>query len=200
LQDTKKEADRIAAAYKDLGAQLEANSALASKVDELAKKVTKIERAVSFKASASLTPALRENLERTFGTYYAYLKSVGFTLAGKPPAVSLDLPGNELNEYFEPDANQIVMSEVMAKLPYPGPREYTHYVLFALKKGASIYDPTGLESGLADYFPSSFADQPDFMKEIWDLYRKQDPGISINRNLDNHRAFGEIQPDKTEVQ
>lgn len=198
LQDTKKEADRIASAYRDLGAQLEATSALATKVDALSQKVTKIEQAVSFKPSALLTPALRKNLEQIFGKYYDYLKSVGFTLTGPPPAVSVD-PAADLNSYYQPPpANQIVMDEAMAKLPYPGLREYTHYILFSLKGDASSGDRTGLESGLADYFPSSFSDQSDFGKEVWALFRKRYPALKINRDLENKRGFGEIQPGKTE--
>jgi hypothetical protein len=207
LKDTKKEADRIATAYKDLGAQLEATSALASKVDALSQKVTRIEQAVSFKPSALLTRDLRKSLEQIFGTYYSYLKGVGFTVTGVPPTFSLDT-GTDLNSYYlQPPANQIVMTEVMAKLPYPGLREYTHYVLFALNSGSlssfdrqlpDTQDPTGLESGLADYFPSSFSDQSDVGKEVWTLFQKRYPGIQIRRDLDNHRVFSEIQLGKTE--
>ena len=48
----------------------------------------------------------------------------------------------------------------------------------------------GLESGLADYFPSSFENRSD----IW-----QPLGLQFsNRNLDNHRSFSEIRIGKTE--
>src|SRR5258708_6826095 len=106
LGDTTKEAARINTAYKDLSAQLEATSALAAKVDTLSQKVNKIEQAVNFKPSALLMPAVKKNLEQTFGDYYRYLKTVGFALNGPPPTVSLD-PSDELNSYYEPlPANQ----------------------------------------------------------------------------------------------
>ena len=198
LQDTKKEADRIARAYKDLSAQLESTGALAAKVDTLSQKVAKIEEVVNFKPSASLTPSLRKNIEDVFRNYYDYLKSVGFVLAGPPPTVSVSRL-QDLNSYYQPSENQIVIDEELAKLPYPGLREYTHYILFSLKKDAfNLGDKTGLESGLADYFPSSFSGQSDFGKDVWALYRKRYGDIKIERNLENQRRFSEIKAGQTE--
>ena len=194
LQDTKKEADRIATAYRELSAQLDATKALVPKLDELTQKVSRLEQAVNFKPSALLTPTVRKGLEQTFGEYYGYLKSLGFTLSGSPPTISI-APEAELNSYYEPPpANQIVMTASMARVPFPGLRAYTHYVLTSLKGTDAVSDPTGLESGLADYFPSSFSGESDYGKEVWKLFEKRYPGTKIDsRDLDNRRSFSEFK-------
>jgi hypothetical protein len=78
-------------------------------------------------------------------------------------------------------------------------REYTHRVLIALKPDGLQADRSGLESGLADYFPSSFLKDSDFARDVWAVYRKVYPGVQLpNRDLNNRRSFTEITPGRTE--
>jgi len=197
LDETKKESERIANAYKDLSVQLEATKALSSLVEALSQKVTRIEQVVKFKPSSSLTPELKQSLEGTFLKFFAYLKGVGFSLTQRPPTVSID-PSNN-NAYYSPGANEIVISPDEARTADAPLLVFAHHLLFTLKPDALQVSATGLESGLADYFPSSFMNRSDFGREIWEVYRKRFPGTPIpNRNLDNHRLFTEIQLGKTE--
>lgn len=199
LEQTKAEAKRIAQAYKDLNAQLEQTSALASQVQALSQKVARIEQVVRFKPSASLTPELKENLEQSFRNFYTYLKSVGFSLAHPPPSVSID-PSVETNCYYEqPPKNKIVMSPDLAPYADCALREYIHHVLIDLKPKGFLPASNGLESGLADYFPSSFNKSSDFGREMWKVFQKRYPGVQIpTRNLENHRSFSEIRRGQTE--
>jgi hypothetical protein len=200
LQQTKLEADRIAQAYKDLDSQLQQTKALGSQVSDLSEKVAKIEQVVRFKPSASLTPALRQNLDQALHGYHAYLKSLGLNLTQSPPTVFVD-PAIETNSYYLPaPKNQIVLSRDLAPVQDAPLREYTHHILIALKPAYSLTDSTGLESGLADYLPGSFDKRSDFGREIWEVFRKRYPDAPIpNRDLDNHHSFSEIQVGKTEL-
>jgi len=200
LGQTKKEADRIAQAYKDLNVQLEQTSALATQLQELSAKVARIEQVVRFKPSASLTPKLKQTLEGTLRNFHTYLKSVGLLMAQPAPTVFID-PSADTNSYYVlPPKNQIVISPDLAPYADAVLREYSHHVLTGLKPTWAVKaDSSGLESGLADYLPSSFTKRRDFGREIWEVFRKRDPNLRIpSRNLDNHRLFSEIQIGQTE--
>ena len=140
---------------------------------------------------------LRAGLDGLLQKYAGYLRSSGFAAVGSPPTISLTSKG-DLNSYYEPSTRRIVMDEALARWPFVGLREYTHYVLFTTRKDVAT-EPTGLESGLADYFPSSFSNRSDSGREVWDLFRERNPGVRIpDRNLDNQRNFAEIAPGRTE--
>lgn len=195
LEKTKKDATKQ---YNDLQAQLKQNQTLNTQLQDLSKKVDQIERIVRFKPSASLTPELQQNLEKKFSEYYVYLKRVGFLLEQAPPTVSIDPAGDTQSYYEPPPDNLIVISPDLAQTG-AGLHEFTHYVLVALRPNLVLSDPSGLESGLADYFQSSFEDRSDFGREIWQVYERKSPGIVIPpRNLDNHRSFAEVQIGQTE--
>jgi hypothetical protein len=197
LAATSLEAKRIAEAYKNLGAQLRATETLSSQVSALSNKVSQIEQVVRFRPSASLTPELKHNLGNLLRDYYGYLHSVGFSLAAEPPSLAID-PSANTNSYYEPSKNQITVSPDLASTMAPL-REYTHRVLTALKPDGIQADPTGIESGLADYFPSSFLKDSDFARDVWAVFKKVYPGMQLpSRDLNNRRSFTEIQPGRTE--
>lgn len=196
LKEAKQESDRLNQETKDLRAQVEANRALVSQVQGLSQRVDQIERVVQFKSSASLTPGLRQSLESTFSSYYAYLKSLGFSLTGPVPRVFVD-PKESMNSYYDRPNNQIVISPELAQFADSPLREFTHYALTTLRpstKTVYIVPVDGLESGLADYFPGSFTNNADYGREIWELIRRK-LGVQVpDRRLDNHRSFSELKP------
>jgi hypothetical protein len=194
LESTKAEAARIAQAYKDLDAQLQAVKQLEGNVQHLSEKVNKIEEAIKFKPSASLTPELKQNLSQAFNRFYTYLKQIGFPLTKNPPTAFVD-QSKEQTAYYSILDNQIVLSPDFAPLKDAGLREYTFYGLNVARPGATnIGAIEGLESGLADYFPCSFNGRSEFGKEIFEAIAKRHPGTPLpSRNLDNHRSFNEIQ-------
>jgi len=194
FEESRKEAEKIAQDFKDLRAKLAESEALASEVQKLSQKVARIEDVVRFKASDSLTPSLKQDLNDTLKSYYTYLKSVGLSLSLKPPTVLVD--PKDLNAYYMPAPdNRIVLHPELASFPDVALREFNHHVLSGVKpewmKGADL---AGLESGLADYLASSFLDRSDFGKDAWLVFQRHSPGISIpDRNLSNHRSFSEIE-------
>jgi hypothetical protein len=149
---------------------------------------------VHFKASPALTPALKDNLDQTLKDYYTYLKSVGLSVALHPPIVILD--PKEVNAHYMPGKkNQIVIHPELAPYPDVALREFTHHVLEALQPAwLGKGDAVGLESGLADYLPSSFLNRSDFGRDIWPVFERHTPGMQIeSRELNNQRRFSDFR-------
>ena len=200
LNESRQEAETIAKDFEALRAKLADITSLASQVQELSKKVARIEDVVRFKASPSLTPALKEALNQSLKDYYAYLKTAGLSLKLKPPTVVID--DRDLNASYMPaPKNEIVIHPELAPYPDAPLREFTHHVLSSLQpswlKGSA--DPSGLESGLADYLPSSFLERSDFGRDIWPIFQRHFPDVPTpSRDLKNRRSFSEIGTDESE--
>jgi hypothetical protein len=193
LAQTKIEAERIAQAYKDLSAQLESTRALSAQVATIGQKVTQLEQAVKFKQSSSLTPDMRKNLQDTFEQFYAYLKKIGFAVERQPPSVSVS-SSQGLNAWYLPAKNEIYISPELVGFPFVVLREFAHHALTVLNRNALAPGLTGLESGLADYYPSSFGNDSDFGVPALNFFRQKYPGVSIpNRDLNNQRSFNELK-------
>jgi hypothetical protein len=127
LQKTKDEATKQ---YNELQTRLNQNQALNSRVSEISqkleqasqelaqtsKKVAQIEQFVRFQPSDVLTPQLQQELQTKFGQFYAYLKSVGFSLVQPPPTFFVDssLVGGY---YTGPPENKIVLSPKLGVCP-----------------------------------------------------------------------------------
>jgi HAMP domain-containing protein len=194
LDESRKEAERIGKDFEALRARLAEISWLASQVQELTQKVARIEDIVRFKASPALTPALKEQLTQTLKDYYTYLKSVGLSVTLRPPTVVID--AKDLNAfYMHPPKNEIVIHPELAKYPDAALREFTHHVLTSVKPdwNLALAGPDVLESGLADYLPSSFLERSDFGRDIWPVFERHSPGAQIpSRDLNNERRFSEI--------
>ena len=188
------DAKKVDQEYRELDAQLQATKQLAGQVQTLSEKVSKIEQAVKFKPSASLTPELKQNLGRVFGSFHSYLQAVGFSLGKNPPIAFVD-PSVQEQTYYDPSQNQIVISSDWVGFEDAGLREYTYYSLVAVNKDLSqTQSLQGLESGLADYFPCSFLNRSEFAKELFESIEKKNPGFKLPpRDLDNQRSFTEIQ-------
>jgi hypothetical protein len=190
LETAKREAESISKEFEALRNKLTETTQLAAQVQELTHKVARIEEVVRFKASRSLTPDLKESLERVLQEYHAYLKSIGLSAALRPPTIVID--DKDLNAYYDlrGKKNQIVLHSKLAPYPDAPLREFTHHVLSSLKPEwrRAVKDPFGLESGLADYLPSSFLGRSDFGKDIWPIFGGEVP----DRNLKNNRSFSEI--------
>jgi hypothetical protein len=173
--------------------KLQEVGALVPQMQELSQKVATIENVVRFKASRSMTPELKERVNQTLKHYYNYLKSVGLSRKLRAPTVVIDR--KDLNAYYVGmPKNQIVAHPDLIEQPDVVLREFTHHVLLELKTGFDwSKDEIGLESGLADYLPASFTGDPDFGKDIWPIFERQDAGLKVaSRNLKNQLRFSKI--------
>jgi F0F1-type ATP synthase membrane subunit b/b' len=176
-----------------LRTRLQEVAALIPQVQELSQRVASIENVVKFKASKTLTPELKQHLTETLQGYYQYLKAVGLSLKLRQPTVVID--SKDLNAYYlPPPKNEIVAHPELIEHPDVALREFTHHVLGEIKPEFNwSEDVTGIESGLADYLPSSFMNESHFGKAIWPVFERHHPGLKVpNRDLKNQRQFSEI--------
>jgi hypothetical protein len=183
LQD---EAEKLKTKLQEIGA-------LVPQVQDLSQRVASIENVVKFKASKTLTRDVKQRLGQTLTEYYDYLKSVGLSLKLRSPTVVID--STNLNaSYAGPPTNQIVIHPDLIEFPDVALREFTHHVMGELKPDFEwSKDTPGLESGLADYFPASFMDDPDFGKDVWPVFERKHAGMKVpSRNLKNRRSFSEV--------
>jgi hypothetical protein len=192
LNKSREDAKKVEEELLALKTQLQESSALASQVRELSQKVARIEDVVHFRATPSLTPELKEALKNTLESYYNYLKGVGLSLSLKTPTVVIS--EKDLNASYDPMKNRIMIHPEIAAYPDTALREFTHHVLIGLNhEWAADVDIGGVESGLADYLPSSFLGRSDFGKDLWPVFERHNKGSKVpSRNLKNNHSFAEI--------
>jgi hypothetical protein len=187
--------DRMRQDFTELQSRLSEIAALEQNVRRIATQMNRIERqVVSFQESEALTPELRKNLEDTLDAYRHYLRNIGYQ-SGERLAKFLVVPTLEAGALYNAETNQIVMSKELAVDPDVALREYTHHVLLDVKK-REIPLWTSIQSGLADYLPCSFKNNPHFAEKSAPILNKiYGPDIAPQgylRNMDNQRKFDEI--------
>jgi hypothetical protein len=135
-------------------------ASVADEVTSVAQRVKRIEEAVIIQPSASLTPALEEKLQTSLSKFYEYLITLGFETGESPPtlALSSDMPGVA---YYDRNQNVMFIGESMAENSYVCLRTYAEYALISTAPEPAenwAHNYLVVESGLANYFPCSFAD------------------------------------------
>ncbi len=169
---------------------------LRGEVKNIATKVERIEESISFLPSAALTPDLQEKLNSAFSSYSEYLQNLGFKFPEGKPHVLVD-PKVKDNAFFDQSENLIVIGEPLASDKDVAFREYTHYVLGSLNtttynEWSEVY--RAIESGLADYFPCSFNNNPLFSEIAAGGALKKFVNKPYIRDLGNDRKFTEVSP------
>jgi len=132
---------------------------------------TRIKRVEEFFFSGAITPDLRDSLLTSLRQYHKYMQEVGFKLPENTPDIHIAsehekdpiLGDASNNAYYDGQENRIVIGEKIANEKHIVLREYTHHILMDLLKDKSIeFQMKALESGLADYFPCSFKNDPNY--------------------------------------
>jgi hypothetical protein len=142
-------------------------AALQERVEALHTKVEGIK--VAFEKSAALTPHLQDQLQSTLEGFQAYLGKLGYEDRSEGVTVLID-PALKDNAHYT--NGRIVVGEPLAGDPSVVMREYAHHALTReLPYDGFTEEEKALESGLADYFACSFADDPLMGKGIIHLYR-----------------------------
>jgi hypothetical protein len=159
------------------------------KVQTLADRVDRVESAVF----VGLAPELETKLGAVLERFHAYLADLGLSV-GQVPMVRMEQMDTPNAYYVE---NQIVLSKELADDPDVVCREYSHHVLMGVVaqdiRGAPA--AMGVESGLADYLPCSFKDNPLFGPRAVKAYAALSPsfaGRTAIRNLENRRRFDDV--------
>jgi hypothetical protein len=192
LQRVKQESDSLMSESQKLRSQLTEVSGLADNVKDLSKKVELIGEKIGFEPSTALTSQLKTSLETSLLSFQKYLQRLGY----RPKE-------SEVRVFIDPDLthNPAEYSEGRIKVvaPYANDtdivfREYTFHVLSVVVSQDVLSGRLNdITSGLADYFPCSFNNDPVFAEKSVPLLNKQ-TGRDIFkkgyvRNLNNDRKF-----------
>ncbi|OGO28061.1 MAG: hypothetical protein A2Z16_04185 [Chloroflexi bacterium RBG_16_54_18] len=160
---------------------------------------TTMAEGIVFEASPLLTTDLQRRLEAAFTGFQNYFRELGYKPSGKPVGVRVDSQFTD-NAYYEGSGNRIVLGANFAHDPDVLYREFSHHVLFHPYQGVAQReeDIRGIESGLADYFPCSYTDDPRLGEQVAPILQKLYGEGSFNkpyiRNLDNAMKFSDLPP------
>jgi hypothetical protein len=145
----------------------------------------------SFSPSSDLTPDLQKSLETSLGGFQKYLAALGFT--GHSETISVKIaPGIVVDNYtaeYNPATRSIVVASAFAKDEPSVLRQFAHAVFLPGGPGPpGQYDYDAIESGLATYFPCSFANQPVMGEKASEAGKALLPPSDLR----SRRGFGEI--------
>ena len=187
--------------YEALRAKLTDYQQLEQEVKTLATRITELEDRITFKPSAVLTPELKKELEESLAKFQKYFQNLGYQSQTGQITVNVQddarIPGLAYYDYHQ-ENNQIVLgsSIVQAKDTDILYREYAHHVLISLVPDGDVLKVyREIESGLADYFPCSFTNDPVFAEKIAMPVFKQD----YVRKLDNNFKLSDFPNDYPQI-
>ncbi len=167
---------------------------LQERVEKISAQMDKLEKA-AFEPSGALTPKLQSDLQASFEAYQAYLFGLGY----KPPTegkVNIFVDPTLENAHY--DGQRIVIGKRLADDSDALFRECTHRALQSNGDWSIMTEEEqAVESGLADYFPCSYKDNPLFGEKLVQVFRHY-PGYENKRALrtmDNNRKFTEAAKD-----
>ncbi len=118
----------------------------------------------SFVPSSALTPSLKETLETSLHEFQKYLVKLGFTLPSETvsvdirPGIEVKIQGTTGVAFWDAEAHSIVVASAFASDKVSVLRQLAHELLAT--PGTPSPDYGAIESGLATYFPCSFANHP----------------------------------------
>ena len=134
-----------------------------------------------------LPEAVRDRIRQSFDAFGAYFVKLGLA---KAPKVGIEImpPGIDSIAYYDPDKRTAFVEAKSLAIPNVALREYAHAVLYSDERilKAVSFDQTwvytGIESGLASYFASSFTGDPSL------------PGAPGRDSLKNGLDFSQLKP------
>ena len=130
--------------------------------------------------------AIQISLQAMLGNYINYLDKIGFP--ANPVSIQI-VEDKPMNAWY--DGKSMLIDPRLAGDVDAPRREYTHHVLYrksGLDVGSQNQPMQQIESGLADYFPCSFADRSYFGEIVAAVMNL---GRPYTRNLYNSRKFDE---------
>jgi len=154
------QAEKLRDDYAKLQTQFGEVSTLALNVQDLSNKVQRIEEKISIQNPQALSADVQQNLENAIAQYREYFARLGY----KPPSGRIEIEidtKNSMNAYY--DGKKIVIDKRMADMPDVIYRSYTHRALETVHEWGNLDTSlNAIESGLSDYFPCSYQDNPRF--------------------------------------
>ena len=181
------EIERFRSRLKDVEALATVNKIKLAQVEE---------KFIQFEASSALTPELQRKLNESIDRYQRYLETVGFKFKTGKVTVFID-PNLTDNSLYELDKKRLVLGPLWANDPTVVYREFTHHALTDAN-ALALNHFESIESGLADYFASSFTGDPAIGRTIVTLLGKT-PGMPrpngkpYIRTMDNNNKFSDLK-------
>jgi len=177
-------------------------AALQHSMEQINEKVKLLEEA-RFDPSSVLTTALQSYLKSSFDSFQNYLIDIGYEASEREVRILVD-PKLHDNVYYEDEEHRIVLGAPLAEDSDAFFREYTHHALMiGINREKMNNDHWSLESGLADYFPCSFNDDPLFGEKSIHIFQQipEFKNKKAIRDLNNDRKFSEavINPEHHNV-
>jgi hypothetical protein len=132
--------------------------------------------------------------------YINYLDNIGFP--ADPVSIQI-VEGKEMNASYD-GRDMLIDPRLSGDVDAPR-REYTHHVLYKSNKldvGYQNQPMQQIESGLADYFPCSFADRPSFgeiVAAVMNLGKPYTRNLNNSRKFDETLEFGSMSQDRGEI-
>ena len=143
----------------------------------------------NFVPSSALTPGLQRNLETSLQGFQSYLGKLGFTVRSDMISVKIT-PGTGVKgnvAIWDPTTRSIEVASAFASDEPSVLRQFAHEVLIPKTVDSPAY--YAIESGLASYFPCSFADHPVIGEKASDAGKALLPPWDLR----NKRRFQEIR-------
>jgi hypothetical protein len=188
-----------------------------SRVDEQIKKidtqqqklqaqVSNIQERLRFCPTKSVSTELRSSMQEKFKSYIGYLEKVGFQKLDVQVSVciyskddpitddSLRIRSDEPFGYYRTDQKTIYIHKDMIPTISVALREYTHHALALAGQDASSREVVQdeVESGLADFFPASFVNDPLFGDGAGKFFNLP---TSYLRDLANSTRYDKVSPE-----
>jgi hypothetical protein len=140
-------------------------------------------------------------MQLSFDKFQSYLINLGYKTTTREITIFVD-PKLTDNVYY--DRQRIVLGEPLASDTDAFFREYTHHALVAnVEFGSMTNDQQSVESGLADYFPCSFSDDPLFGEKSVHIFQNIPEFVDKKaiRNMENDLKFSQaaINPESHHV-
>jgi len=163
-------------------------------VEQVRDVAERVEEVAQFAISGAVPESLKTRLNRELSQYRDYLIGLGAKLRGDPPTV--EIPADDYdNAHYDSVKNQIVVGRHFAPSSDVLFREYSHHVLEKLRGHVGLSGPSqdAVESGLADYFPCSFRDDPGLGRGVAAYLRAR--GVidkAAIRNLENKLRLSDV--------
>jgi uncharacterized protein YoxC len=205
IDQAKQQADEVSKTGDGLLKEYEQLRGRLAQYKDLDERVNQIEEKLNIKNAESLPPGLKDKLNSSFHSFQQYFQKLGFK--SKTGQIDVEVSPNKENEsdsYFDTTRNVFVFGVPLASDPDVVARAYTFYALGTFGKDflgtSQIYN--GIQSGLADYFPASFSNDPQMGEASVPFFRslnKEAFNKPYIRTLSNNRKFTDVSLETDEI-
>lgn len=170
----------------DLQAELIRRRAQLDAIPQVVDRLNALEK-VTFERSPGVGEDLTKFLQASLDGFARYLDGVGF-VKGNPVSVFVSTSSDDANNaFFDQSTRRITVGAKIARDPDAIYREFTHYALGETGPLGASNARAALESGLADYYPCSYRNDPRFGRIAGVVFGgAASAGI---RQLDNQKKF-----------